>query len=124
MMRQPPMYVPRAIELAAAASLTQTGISMLSLSRLPCAISASVMMPIVFWVLLVPWASETSDAEAQLAELEAAARRVPGPRPGAHPVDQEGGQDGDGAGQDRRDDGAGIRTSENRPSVLTASPPL
>jgi hypothetical protein len=43
--------------------LTQSGTVKLSASRLPWAMSASVMMPMVFCASLVPWASETSDAE-------------------------------------------------------------
>src|SRR3954469_22443706 len=48
MIRQPPVYVPSAIA-AADDAITQNGTSNESEGRLPCAMSARVMMPIVFW---------------------------------------------------------------------------
>jgi hypothetical protein len=46
----------------AQSTTTQNGVLALAAS-VPLAISASVMMPIVFCASLVPWASETIDAE-------------------------------------------------------------
>ena len=60
MIRQPPMYVPRAM---AAAALTLTQIGMASVrSQWPLAIRARVITPIVFCASFVPWAMETSEA--------------------------------------------------------------
>ena len=44
-------------------TMTQVGTSKPVAGRSPCAISASVMMPIVFWASLVPWASENIEPE-------------------------------------------------------------
>ena len=54
------MYVPSAIAVADE-TMTQKGTSKLSAGRSPWAMSASVMMPIVFWASFVPWASENID---------------------------------------------------------------
>jgi hypothetical protein len=53
----------------AAETTTHSGTSAFA-PRLPLAMSASVMTPIVFWASLVPWASETIEAEADLAVAE------------------------------------------------------
>ena len=58
MMRQPPEYVPSAIA-DAAEMITQVGGSGLGPSSVPCATSASVMMPIVFWASFVPCDSDS-----------------------------------------------------------------
>ena len=57
MIRQPPVYVPSAIA-AAEETMTQNGTSKESAFRSPWAMSASVMMPIVFCASFVPCASE------------------------------------------------------------------
>ena len=62
MIRQPPLAVPRAIAVAQS-SLTQIGTLKWAALRWPVAIKARVITPIVFCASLVPWASETSDAE-------------------------------------------------------------
>ena len=53
MIRQPPIAVPseRAV---AEITMTQTGTSMVGIT--PAENRASVMMPIVFWASLLPWA--------------------------------------------------------------------
>ena len=62
MMRQPPVAVPRAIAVAQM-SLTHSGTVKWTALRWPVEIKASAITPIVFWASLVPWASETSDAD-------------------------------------------------------------
>lgn len=62
MMRQPPRYVPSAMARPAL-TMTQTG-GLEPGERTPPVTRARVMMPIVFCASLVPWASETSPAEA------------------------------------------------------------
>ena len=57
MIRQPPVYVPSAIAVAEQ-TITHVGTWNPVAGRLPCATSASVMMPIVFWASFVPCASE------------------------------------------------------------------
>ena len=53
MMRQPPAAVPSDMAVAAA-MMTQVGTVMSGMT--PAAKSARVMMPIVFWASLEPWA--------------------------------------------------------------------
>ena len=48
--------------------MTHVGTSKLSAGRLPCATSASVMIPIVFCASLVPWASENIEPGDELPE--------------------------------------------------------
>jgi hypothetical protein len=62
MMRQPPTKVPAAMATPQL-TFTHSGTVKWSASRLPWAMRASVMIPIVFCASLVPWASETSEAE-------------------------------------------------------------
>lgn len=61
MTRQPPMYVPSAIATAHE-PITQVG-ALAPLCSVPLAIRARVMTPMVFCASLVPWASETMQAE-------------------------------------------------------------
>ena len=62
MIRQPPVTVPSEIA-AAHTNLTHSGTEKLAALRWPVEISASAMMPIVFWASFVPWASDTSAAD-------------------------------------------------------------
>jgi hypothetical protein len=62
MIRQPPTEVSAA-RATAQPILTHSGTVKWSASRLPWAMSASVMMPIAFCASFVPWANETSEAE-------------------------------------------------------------
>ena len=48
------------------------------LVQLPYAIRERVMTPIVFWASLVPWASDTSEAEPIWPQRKPASRRASG----------------------------------------------
>ncbi len=61
MMRQPPMYVPRAIATAQTTMTQNSG--PLPTGWSPTEMSVRVMMPMVFWASLVPCASATSELE-------------------------------------------------------------
>ena len=62
MIRQPPVAVPAAIAVAQI-SLTHSGTEKWVELMSPWAINASEITPIVFCASLVPWASETKDAD-------------------------------------------------------------
>ena len=61
MTRQPPIQVPR-LMARAQETITQLG-ALDPLASDPLATRARVITPIVFWASLVPWASDTMDAE-------------------------------------------------------------
>ena len=61
MTRQPPSQVPR-LMAKAQETITQVG-AFDPLASVPLAINARVITPMVFWASLVPWASDTIDAE-------------------------------------------------------------
>ena len=63
MIRQPPVQVPSAIAVADVTT-TQSGTSKWSGLMFPCATSASVMMPIVFWASFVPCDSASSPEDS------------------------------------------------------------
>ena len=84
----------------AQATLTQNGMLPVSV-HCPEAISARVITPIVFCASLVPWASETSEAEPIWPQRKP--RRVASATPVVMPVHQPGAGGGDGDGDDRRD---------------------
>ena len=61
MTRQPPSQVPKL--MARAHGHDHPGRRLRPRARLPLAIRARVITPMVFWASLVPWASDTIDAE-------------------------------------------------------------
>ncbi len=61
MTRQPPIHVPR-LMAKAQDTITHAG-ALAPEARVPLAIRARVMTPMVFWASLVPWASDPMEAD-------------------------------------------------------------
>ena len=78
MIRQPPENVPALIAIAHNTT-TQNG-DVAPAGRLPVTISARVMTPIVFCASLVPWASDTIEAEPTCPRRKPRSRALPGIR--------------------------------------------
>ena len=70
MIRQPPAYVPAAIE-SAAARMTHVGGRVKSALRSPAVTSARAMIPIVFWASFVPCVNATKPPEKSWSFLKA-----------------------------------------------------
>ncbi len=109
MMRHPPVYVPSAIAIPEMSTTTRAARSHGRL-RPGRDEGQSSMTPMVFCASLVPWASATSDAEADLPPTESPPRLV-GRRPPGDDVREVGRQQGHDTGDERRDDGRGSGSS-------------
>ena len=112
--------MPSAIA-AAALRVAQNGGSA-SAPRLPLAISARVITPVVFCASLAPWASGQQAAGDDLGGAEAAADR-PRPAPAEDPVGEDDRAAGDDEGEQRRDQRRHQDLAEQAAASRTASIP-